>query len=392
MDGETRYNELLTAVTLALFGSDLNPGSAARIAEKTCTYEPELISLEGKAGQLSILKLYNGPTGTFLDFSINYLASLLEELLPPDGSAVVVSAVRGTGISVAKAFLGRRGITAVLLYPKSFPITGLDESAFINRGGNIIPIQVEGSADDCQDLVNALIRDRVFSTRYNITSANAINPGRLLSQVFYYLYGFILQKKDLAGELIFSIPTGNLGSLIAGLYAWKFGMPVNGFIAAMNSNNAAGNFINSGTFRPQPLIATASPVLDIARPSNLERLESFFDEAPVVMKNMVFPVSVDDRTTLETIKNVRQKYGIFLDPQSAVAFAAAERTEGKDFDGRLVVFATEHPALFAETVYRACGEHIEIPERFKAFGKKTEPIAGIKPDLESFEHVIASCF
>jgi threonine synthase len=419
MDEEAGFSEMLSSLIPVLFEGELDPAAAARIASSVAGFWPELIRLDpadsvrggtgasggvsnirgtsaGKppsaAARLSVLTLYNGPTGTFLDFAITFLAALLEELLSAQSERImVVSAVRGTGISIARAFLGRRGITAALLYPENCPILGIDPKDCINHGGNIIPIQVEGTADDCQDLVAALVNDRPFAERHNITSANAINPGRLLPQVFYFLYGFIRLKKSLAGELLFSLPTGNLGSLITGLYAWKFGMPVNGFIAAMNSNNAAGGFIRGEGFNPRPLIATNSPRLDITRPSNLERLETFYREAPVVMKNMVFPESIDDETTLQTMKKARERYGLFLDPQSAVAFAAAEKT-AKDFYGDIVVFATEHPARYAETVYRATGERIPVPERLKALEQKSEPVARIQNDLEGLENAIAGCF
>jgi threonine synthase len=170
-------------------------------------------------------------------------------------------------------------------------------------------------------------------------------------------------------------------------------MPVNGFIAAMNSNNAAGGFIRGQGFNRRPLIATNSPRLDITRPSNLERLETFYREAPVVMKNMVFPESIDDDTTLQTMKKARERYRLFLDPQGAVAFAAAEKTaKAKDFYGDIVVFATEHPARYAETVYRATGERIAIPERLKAQEQKTEPVARIQNSLDAVENAIAGCF
>jgi threonine synthase len=420
MDEETGFSEMLSSLISVLFEGELDPAAAARIASSVAGFRPELIRLDpadsvrgagasggtssvsgtsaGKppsaADRLSVLNLYNGPTGTFLDFAITFLAALLEELLSAQSEQImVVSAVRGTGISVARAFLGRRGIITALLYPENFPILGIDPKDCINHGGNIIPIQVEGTVDDCQDLVIALINDRPFAERHNITSANAVNPGRLLPQVFYFLYGFIRLKKSLTGELLFSLPTGNLGSLITGLYAWKFGMPVNGFIAAMNSNNAAGGFIRGQGFSRRPLIATNSPRLDITRPSNLERLETFYREAPVVMKNMVFPESIDDETTLQTMKKARERYGLFLDPQGAVAFVAAEKAAAKkDFYGDVVVFATEHPARYAETVYRATGEHIAVPERLKALEQKTEPVARIQNSLEGLENAIAGCF
>jgi threonine synthase len=78
MGEETSFTELAAAVTPLLFEGELNPLSAARVAEKAFSFAPELVVLDEN---FSALKLYNGPTGIFKDFGINFLASLLEELL-----------------------------------------------------------------------------------------------------------------------------------------------------------------------------------------------------------------------------------------------------------------------------------------------------------------------
>jgi threonine synthase len=383
MGEETTYPELVAAVTPLLFEENLNPLSASRIAESAFTFEPELIRLDET---FSVLNLYNGPTGVFKDFGINFLAALLEEFLH-DKKAMVISAVRGTtGAAMARAFQQRQ-ITLTLLYPDE-PIYGLESSTYVPQGGNVIPLRVKGTMDDCQSLVNQIIHDRSFAERYKITSANAVNPGRLLPQAFYFLYSFIKLKKYLTGELMFSIPSGNFGNLIAALYAWKFGLPVNGYIAAMNRNNSFGTFIRSGNFadfKGRPIISTISPALDISRPSNLERLESFYDTAPVVMRNMVFPESIDDENTLLAMEKAWNKYHIHLDPHGAVAFAAAERQAvSRDFDGHIVVLATGHPAKYTEKAL--------LPEKLASLNCKSDPIAEIDPDLEGLESAIASCF
>jgi threonine synthase len=392
MDEQTSFPELVAAVAPSLLEDELNPSSAAVVAESAFSFTPELIQLDD---DFSLLNLYNGPTGAYKDFGIAFLSALLEELRKKSGYSLVLAAVRGyTGASIAHAFSRRKGIGAVLIYP-SGPIRGLDPAAFVPNGGNIIPIQVKGTFDDCQRLVNETIGDRNFSARYSITSANAINPGRLLPQTFYYLYAFIKIRKRLSGGLVFSAPCGNFGNLIAGLYAWKFGMPVNGFIAAMNSNNSLGEFIKGGTFTPGQLVSTNSPALDVRIPSNLSRLESFYREAPSVMRNMVFPASVDDDLTIETIAHVRSKYGEYIDPHTAVAFAAAQRlAEESGWKGNVhtVVLSTGHYSKAASLLREATGEDVPIPEDILSLQKRTDPIAIIPPNLDSFENVIASCF
>jgi len=390
MNEQTTFPDLVAAVTPSLLDGDLNPLSASRIAESAFNFEPELIQLDDN---YSILNLYNGPTGLCIDFGIAFFAAVLEELQKKSAPSLVLAASRGdSGVSIAHAFNGRKDIKAVLLYPSGH-IRGLDPASFVPNGGNIIPIQIQGTFDDCQSLINGAINDREFAARYNIVSANTINPGRLLPQTFYFLYGFIKLKKRLSGDLTFSVPCGNFGNLIAGLYAWKFGMPVNSFVAAMNSNNPLGDFIRGKPFTPQPLIHTKTPTLDVSVPSNLSRLASFYNEAPAVMRNMVYPASVDDELTLRTIEQVWKKYRMHIDTHTAVAFAAAEQTAAReDWNGHnhTVILATAHYAHEAQLLRTITGEI--IPEMFKPLQKKTDPIAIISPDIDAFEGVIAHCF
>ncbi|GHV77940.1 threonine synthase [Spirochaetia bacterium] len=389
MDPGTSYPELVATVAPALLQGELNPVSAARVAESTFDFEPQLTQLDDT---LSVLTLCNGPTGVFKDYGIAFLAAVMEELLGIDGRAMILSAARGdTGVSIAHAFSGRRDMTSVIIYP-SGPVRGLDPASYVTNGGNVIPIQIRGTFDDCQRLILEALNDRPFAERYGITSGNAINPGRLLPQVFYYFYAFIKLKKILTGELVFSVPTGNFGNLIAGLYAWKMGMPVNGFIAAMNANNAFGDYIMGKEFKPGKLIQTNSPALDVSLPSNYERLASFYMEAPAVMRHMVYPDAIDDRATLAAMEEAWTRYGILLDPHSAVAFAAARRlSQTAGFSGHVVVLATGHPAKHAELVSRVTGQQVAIPAAFIRLWKKTDPVATISPQLDALEGAIASC-
>ena len=392
MDDNISYQELVATVAPSLLHGELNPFSAARVAESAFNFEPELIQLDNCH---SILNLYKGPTGVFLDFGIAFLAAVLEELIKNFGQALVLSAVRSdTGLSISHAFSGRKGIYSVLVYPDE-AIRGLDPSHFVSNGGNIIPIQVQGTFDDCQRLISEMLHDRNFTAKYGITSGNTINPGRLLPQAFYYLYAFIKIKKRLSGGLVFSVPSGNFGNLIAGLYAWKFGMPVNGFIAAMNENNAFGEFIEGKPFVPHPVITTNSPALDVGFPANFERLASFYEEAPAVMRNLVYPASVSSELTLQTMEYVWKKYNVCIDPHTAVAFAAAEHISTSRKWGsqvHTVTLAIEHPAKETELVYKATGQKIEVPENLRILEKKSEPAAVIKPQLDAFKDVITGIF
>jgi len=392
MDEKTAFNELVAAVAPSLLEGELNPVSASKIAQSAYDFQPELIELDDG---LALLNLYNGPTGVFKDFGIAFMSALLEDFIKDSGKAMVLFAARSdTGASVAHAFSGRKGVSLVLLYP-SGQIRGLDPCAFVQNGGNIIPIQVKGTFDDCQRLITEVINDREFSGRYNVTCANTMNPGRLFPQFFYYLFAFIKLKNKLFNDLVFSVPSGNFGSLIAGLYAWKIGMPVNGFIAAMNANNSMGGFFNSGSFAPKPLVYTNSPSLDVSLPINYERLLYFYREYPAVMRNMVYPESIDDEQVLLTMENAYKKYNIYIDPHTAVAFAAAQKTSAqRKWAGNVytVVLATGHPARMASLAEKTTGKAIKIPPSLKVLQKRCDPTAIISPQLDALESAIASCF
>ena len=390
MDGEISYHELVAAVAPAFFQGELLPRSIAKVAESAFDFEPELKQLDES---LSVLNLCNGCTGTFKDFAVTFLAAMLEELLENGRHVMVLSAARGnTGANLERAFYRRRGLTSVILYPTG-PIRGINTASYVPNGGNIIPVQIRGTLDDCQRLITETINDRPFAERHNITSANTINSGTLLAQTLFYFYAFIKIKKRLKGDLFFSVPSGNFGNFISGLYAWKFGLPVSGFIAAMNVNNAMGDFFQSRKFERHSVISTKSQALDVSVPLNYPRLSSLYDEVPAVMRNMVFPASIDDNATVKTMEQAWKQYGILLDPQSAVAFAAATGflETGKFPFAHVIVLATGHPARDAGMVGEATGQAVSLPEKFFQLKKESDPIALIEPHLNALQGAIASC-
>lgn len=389
MDESTSYPDLVATVAPPLLEGEFNPFSAARVAESAFDFEPDVRLLDDR---LSILELHNGPTGVFKDFGIAFLAAVMEELLKKSGRAMTLTASTGdTGASVAHSFAGRNGIIAVILYPRG-PIRGLDPATFIQNGGNILPIRIDGNFDDCQRLIREAFGDRPFADRYGLTSANTINVGRLLPQSFYFLYAFLKLKKTISGDLFFSVPSGNFGNLLAGLYAWKFGMPVNGFVAAMNANSSVGDYLRGKEFSPKEPIQTASSSMDVGNPSNFERLASFYAEAPAVMRNMVFPETIDDDETAAAMERAWKRYGILLDPHGAVGYAAAERTMKGDLENaHVVVVSTGHPAKKAAFVEKATGAVCDIPQALKLLAKEVEPVATIPPRIDSLEAAIAGC-
>jgi threonine synthase len=390
MDHDTNYKEMAATLAANLLQGELNPYSASWVAESAFSFEPDLKQLDER---FSILDLGGGPTGVFKDFGIAFLAAVMEEFLKNASPVMVISAAQGDiGTSIASAFHKRKNMIAVILYPQG-QVRGIDTEALLKNGGNIIPIQVNGNLDDCNRLIASLIHDREFSDRYRITCANAINPGRLLSQAFYYIYAFVKLKQSLQGGLIFSVPCGNFGNLIGGLYAWKFGLPASAFIAAQNINNPMADIAAGIRGTARSPTTTISPALDVTYPSNWERLASFYEETPAVMKNMVTQRVIDEKTTMRTIEDVWKQYGITIDPHGAVAFAAArDIASQKGFYDHIVVLATGHAAKHPELVAKVTGKSVSVPERLRLLRQTATPCAVIENDLLALETAIAASY
>jgi threonine synthase len=111
------------------------------------------------------------------------------------------------------------------------------------------------------------------------------------------------------------------------------------------------------------------------------------------MRHMVYPNAVDDKATLEAIEHAWKRYNLLLDPHGAVAMAAAERLFNIfETSSHVVILATGHPAKEAETVLKATGQTIRIPQHLNMLQKMSDPIALIDPQLEALEGAIVSCF
>ena len=371
MDEETSFTDFMETVAPILFDNELNPLSAAIAAKNVFSFEPALVRLDD---DFSILRLDDGPTGFYKDYGINFLAGSIEELQKNNGQSIVLAAVDGnTGISMANAFSGKNNIISVLVYP-SGPVYGLDPSCFVSNGGNIIPIQAQGSPKDCRELIYKFLAVRTFAGRH-VTSANAVNPGRLLPQILYFLYAFIKIKKFISGGLAFSVYCENFSNLIAGLYAWKFCMPVHGFIAAVNS-----------------IVNINSLAVNVNLPSNLNHLAYFYNDAPAVMRNMIYEVPYNEELIFETIRKVWKKYALFIDSCTAAAFAAAEQTlREQNWKGQVhtIILATGHYAKEPDLIFKATGEKISVPKKFQSLKQSFEPMAVIPPDLDSLKNIIA---
>ena len=358
---DASMSDIARAAMSVFLADELDGESLDRIAAAAFPFRPELRKLDEG---LYLLELFHGPTFAFKDFGACFLAAVMEEYLRRDRRrAVILTATSGdTGSAVASAFHGRAGIQVVILYP-SGRVSPLQEKQLTTLGGNVAALEIDGSFDDCQRMVKAAFID--LGGRLGLTSANSINLGRLIPQAFYYIYGRLRLAAERPGGCVFCVPSGNFGNLTAGVLAWRWGLPVERFLAATNANKVVPEYLESGVFKPRPSVHTLSNAMDVGDPSNFERLEAIFGGDPDAMRAAIEGAWVSDEETAAAIRRWRRERGLFFDPHTALGVHAAERwLAGPAGKGRTVIaLGTAHPGKFLEVVREAAGEEPPLPER-----------------------------
>lgn len=388
MDENTSFRSVAGSLTSALINEEFSPIISEAIANQAFPFSPELKQL---ADNLYVLELFHGPSGIHKDFGISYLTACLEHiLLMREKSALIVAPTSGeTGASIARALKNKKHVKAVLLYPKG-TMRGFEEADCIWNGGNVYPVEVDGNISDCVTLSRLLYEDPESVQKYRLTLANTVNIGRLLPHTFLYMYAFSRLRKKVYGDIYYAMSSSNYGNLAAGLYSWKFSLPVKGFItdsSAALSRDVQGKCCMPDSIVPLEKRGSADPAL----PSNIERLEEIFTASPAVMKGLVYTADVTEDEVAESFKRLFTDYRYFADPDAARAYAAAcKRPDiiGTD-DTTLVLIASEDPVLHAEKLRLWCGEEPPANKKLHALYESIEPVKKIGTDVGALKKIAA---
>lgn len=351
----------------------------AAITHKALDFPVPLIPVQDNLG---ILELFHGPSAAFKDFGARFLAGCLQALQARGETSgkeiVVLVATSGdTGGAVAAAFHGLSGVRVVVLYPKG-RVSPLQEKQLVGFGGNVVAASVSGTFDDCQRLVKQALADEVLTHNVQLTTANSINIGRLIPQVFYY-FEALARAREHAGQrpIALCVPCGNFGNLTAGIMAQNLGLPITHFIAATNSNDTVPRFLSSGHYEPRETIPTMSNAMDVSAPSNWPRIMHAFGENLAELRTSITALSVSEDDTAATIRGNHAR-GHTLCPHTAVAVHAASQWL-EDQDSYVVALATAHPAKFGELVTKQTGSAPPLPPALTW----TETAADYGTDLEA---------
>jgi len=311
-----------------------------------------------------VLELFHGPSLAFKDFGARFMSRLMGSFPSLDKRElqILVATSGDTGGAVAMGFYGVPGIRVTILYP-SGRVSNLQEKQMTTLGGNIRALEVAGSFDDCQGMVKQAFADRSLNQELRLSSANSINIGRLIPQIFYYFYGWACLPAR-KSALYYSVPSGNFGNLVAGLMAWKMGLPITRLAASTNANDVVPQWLISGEYRPRPSVHTLSTAMDVGNPSNFERIVSLFQGDRELVKSMVSGYSFSDEETRQAIRRVYDRTGYILCPHSAVAWLGLQALTAEKRGGQYaaVLLATAHPGKFPDIYDADMASQIHLPE------------------------------
>jgi threonine synthase len=358
------FTEVCFRVVKPFAGAEVPEDVLWQVVSEAINFPVNLISL---TPALHILELFHGPTLAFKDFGARFMARLLGYFVRDETRplTVLVATSGDTGSAVAHGFLGVPGIRVVILYP-SKRISGAQEKQFTTLGQNITALEVAGSFDDCQRLVKQAFSDTELNERAFLTSANSINIGRLLPQMFYHVAAY-RQLPVASVPLIVSVPSGNFGNLTAGIFAKRIGLPVARFIASTNANDIVPQYLRTGEFHPRPATPTYSNAMDVGSPNNFPRLLDLCRNRLELLQREIWGHSATDDETLAAMKFIYARFHYIADPHTAVGilgWEAYRREHPEPSQG--LVLATAHPAKFADVVARAIGAAPPLPERLAA--------------------------
>ena len=248
-------------------------------------------------------------------------------------------------------------------------------------------VAVAGAFDDCQRLARAAFADRELRRQRPLASANSINIGRLLPQVFYYFHAWAQLPSaplvDADPPLVFSTPSGNFGNLTAGLMARRIGLPVSRFVAATNVNDVVPAYLQSGEYLPRASAATISNAMDVGDPSNFARIRHLYSGGGDPLNSLRRDLagrSFDDEATRRAMREVHENRGYLLDPHTAVGYLGLKEELEAQGGGTGVVLATAHPAKFADVIRDAVGIEPPLPPALERCADLPERIVEISVD------------
>ncbi|MDA9667218.1 threonine synthase [Candidatus Pelagibacter sp.] len=380
-----KYNDLAKKIISTFIGDFMSENELSKIIDKSYSVfrKKNVVNLV-KVGDRSVLELFHGPTLAFKDVAMQLLGNFYEYYLNNENHKIniVVATSGDTGAAAIDAIKGKKNINIFVLHPHNRVSSVQRKLMTTGKDQNVFNIAINGNFDDCQNLVKSMFADKIFSNEIKMSGVNSINWARIIAQSVYYFYSyFLIEDKDRA--INFSVPTGNFGDVYAGYLAKKMGLPINKLIVATNQNDILHRAISKGSYEVEKVAETISPSMDIQIASNFERLiydlnngddfltakvmneikekgKYIIDQEKLDKINNNFLSSkMSEDEILKTIELVYKKFGVVLDPHSAIGYGAFDKV---NISGNNIVLATAHPCKFPDAIKNAINLNAELPK------------------------------
>lgn len=373
--------------------------------------DPAVVPLVQIAPEHYLLELFHGPTLAFKDVALQLIGQLFDYVLTQRHQRVmIVGATSGdTGSAAIDGVKGCKNVDIVILYPNGRVSDVQRRQMTTIASPNVHTVAIDGTFDDCQDLVKAMFNDAPFREANNLSAVNSINWARVMAQTVYYFTAL----ESLGRSASFSVPTGNFGNVLAGWIAKQMGAEIEKLIVGSNSNDILTRFFETHSMDMLPVVPTLSPSMDIQVSSNFERLlfemnnrdggatteqlnrfrqSGNLTVEPDQYERWIAPTfcahRANDDETLAVMKRIYGDSGMLVDPHTAVGIASAESCAEPGIP--TITLATAHPAKFPDAVKKATGVHPALPDHVADLFDREERIVNLPNDLQAIEAFVAS--
>ena len=374
--------------------------------------DPAVVPLVQIAPEHYLLELFHGPTLAFKDVALQLIGQLFDYVLTQRNQRVmIVGATSGdTGSAAIDGVKGCKNVDIVILYPNGRVSDVQRRQMTTITSPNVHTVAVDGTFDDCQDLVKAMFNDAPFREANSLSAVNSINWARVMAQTVYYFTAL----ETLGRSASFSVPTGNFGNVLAGWIAKQMGADIEKLIVGSNSNDILTRFFETHSMDMVPVVPTLSPSMDIQISSNFERLlfdmnnrdggvtteqlnqfrqQGKLSVEPDQFAKWIAPTfrahRANDAETLAVMKRIYGESGMLVDPHTAVGIASAEACAEPGVP--TITLATAHPAKFPDAVQKATVVHPALPDHVADLFDREERIVNLPNDLQAIEAFVASC-
>ena len=360
-----------------------------------------------------VLELFHGPTLAFKDVAMQFLSRVMDHILAERGlKATIVGATSGdTGSAAIEAFRGRDTTDIFILHPqgRTSPVQRLQMTTVLDS--NVHNIALDGTFDDCQNIVKAMFNNHKFRDSVRLSGVNSITWGRIVAQIVYYFTSAAALGSPFR-PISFTGPTGNFGDIFAGYCSKAMGLPIDKLIIATNANDILRRAIDTGRYEMDGVAPTISPSMDIQISSNFERLLfeaagrdavavnammnglkqsggfALPDTALAAIRRDFAAGTTSEAETKFTIATTLKASGYLLDPHTAVGVNIARaQLHGTT---PMVTLGTAHPAKFPAAVKEASGVDPALPAWLADLYQREERLTVLANEQSAVEEFISA--